>query len=295
LSWLSLNGAQKKVPNLTIGTYIKGLLEYTPPGYNPVGTTRYPVIIYFHGVGEVGPGSNSSLCNILTLCCGGSDNNIFDIPLPERVERGQVPAVINGGTTYNYIILSPQYSEYTYPTAYPSAPDVEAMIDYAVSHYRIDVNRIYLTGMSSGANMILEYAGSSLARAQRVAAIAMASECSTVGNYPAGPGFVSTANLAVWELHCISDGTCPDSIPTNWINAINAQNPPPIPLAKNNSSCYRLALQRRFYPQYLEHILDPAFTVNGLNVYNWLIQNSRSFTLPVNEELYKRLRRVRDR
>src|SRR4030095_3936830 len=34
------NMIQVKRPNLTIGTYIKGLLEYTPPGYNPLGTQR---------------------------------------------------------------------------------------------------------------------------------------------------------------------------------------------------------------------------------------------------------------
>ncbi len=275
---------QRKVPNLTIGTYIKGFLEYTPAGYNPGGTQRYPLIIYFHGVGEVGPGTNESLCSILGLQNGGTQNNPNDVPLPERIELGQLPAVTNGGTTYNYVVLSPQYNQYSYPGAYPSAADVEAMIDYAVAHYKVDVNRIYLTGMSSGSNMIMEYVGTSLARAQRVAAIAMASECSSVGNYPNGPSYIATANLAVWEVHCNLDDNpfCNDSISSNWITKINTHSPPPIPLAKKTTlPVSGWPCNTGFTHNTWNTLYNPSFTDGGTNVYQWLIQYARSFTLPV--------------
>src|SRR2546423_706876 len=130
---------EKKKPNINIGSYIKGYLEYTPPGYNPIGTQLYPLIIYFHGVGEEGTGSSSDLCKILTLYSPAyTENNPFDIPLPERIERHELPSVSLNGTTYDYIVLSPQYNQYSYPTAYPSAADVEAMINYAVANYRVN-------------------------------------------------------------------------------------------------------------------------------------------------------------
>ena len=283
------NMIEKKVPGVSIGSYIKGYLEYTPPGYNPAGSQVYPLIIYFHGVGEVGPGTSSSLCNVLSLLSNGTDNNTNDIPLPERIERGELPSVTSSGITYNYIVLSPQYNQYTYPSGYPSAADVEAMIDYAVAHYKVDPNRIYLTGMSAGANMVMEYVGSSLARAQRVAAIALASECSGIGNSPNGPGYIAAADLAVWEVHCSTDdnGFCDDSISTNWINAINSQSPPPTPLAKKTTlPVAGWPCNTGFTHNTWNTLYNPAFTDNGLNFYNWLIQFSNNSSLPATIKNY---------
>jgi len=84
---LILNEAIGQCPNypsmrqtfhtVDIGTYVKGYLEYLPPDYN--SNTPHPLIIYFHGAGEVGNGTPSSLCNLLTAA------NTFDIPFPERI------------------------------------------------------------------------------------------------------------------------------------------------------------------------------------------------------------------
>jgi predicted esterase len=281
---------EKKMPNISIGTYLKGYLEYTPPGYDPGGAQTYPLIIFFHGVGEVGPGTSSSLCSILTLLSNGTDNNTNDVPLPERIERGELPTVSSGGNSYNYIVLSPQYNQYDFGNnAYPSAPDVEAMIDYAVGHYKVDVNRIYLTGMSSGSNMVMEYVGSSASRANRVAAIAMASECSSVRNFPNGPSYIAAANLPVWEVHCTNDdnGFCQDSISSNWINAINAQSTPPNPLAKKTTlPITGWPCNTGFTHNTWNTLYNPAFTDGGPNVYNWLIQFSNAASLPANIKDY---------
>ena len=283
------NMKEKKVPNTNIGSFFKGYLEYTPPGYDPGGTQMYPLILYFHGIGEAGPGTSSSLCSILTLLNPPTDNNAADIPLPERIERGELPTVSSGGNSYSYIVLSPQYDHYSYPNDYPSAGAVEDMIDYAVTHYKVDPNRIYLTGISAGSNMVMEYVGSSAARANRVAAIAMASECSSVGNYPNGPGYVAMANLPVWEVHCINDdnGFCQDSISSNWINAINAHVPPPNPLAKKTTlPITGWPCNMGFTHNTWNTLYNPAFTDGGPNFYNWLIQFSNGTSLPANMKDY---------
>ena len=283
------NMVQSKRPNLTIGTYIKGYLEYLPPGYNPIGTTKYPLIIYFHGLAETGTGSSSDLCKILSLNAPVYDqNNPFDIPLPERIERGEVPSVTLNGNTYNFIVLSPQYSQYNYPSAYPSAADVAAMIDYAVAAYKVDISRIYLTGMSSGANMVLEYAATSVNNATRVAAISMASVCSSVGQFPNGPANIANADLPVWEVHCSNDdfganGECHDSISTNWINLINSQANPPSPLAKKTTlPTAGYTCNTGFTHNTWNLLYDPAFVIDGTNIYNWFIQFDRSAALPAN-------------
>ena len=281
---------QIKRQNLTIpGTsFFHGLLEYTPPGYNPAGAQLYPLIIYFHGLAETGTGTNTDLCRLLSLQAPAyTDNNQFDIPLPERIERNELPSVTNGSTTYNYIVLSPQYNQYNYPSSYPSANDVSALITYALANYKVDPGRIYLTGMSSGANMVMEYAASSQVNAQRIAGIALSSLCSSVGQNPQGPANIAHANLPVWAVHCLNDDFnpaptpgnpgCPDTLVNNWINKINAIVPPPNPLAKKTTlgAPGNPACNAGFTHNTWNTLYDPAFVVDGKNVYNWFIQYSR--------------------
>lgn len=294
------NMVQTKVPNLTIGTYIKGLLQYTPPGYTDPGNVnnRYPLIIYFHGLGETGSGSSDHLCRILSLLTPPTDNNTNDVPLPERVERGELPAVSFNSTTYNYIVLSPQYNQYIYPSGYPSAADVSAMIDYAVANYRVDPARIYLTGMSSGANLVMEYVAASQANASRVAAIAVASLCSSVGNWPNGPANIANADLPVWAVHCITDDFypnptpsnpgCPDTLVNNWINRINALNPTPLAKKTTLGPTGPRNCNIGFTHNTWNTLYDPTFRVDGTNIYEWFIQYSRlaGAPLPANLKNY---------
>src|SRR5262245_2731599 len=39
--------------------------EYLPQGYNPSGTTKYPMILFLHGMGELGDGSAANLPKVL--------------------------------------------------------------------------------------------------------------------------------------------------------------------------------------------------------------------------------------
>ena len=282
-------------PSIPISTHLNGFLEYTPPGYNPAGTKLYPLILYFHGVGEAGDGSAASLCKIFSLNSDGT-NNPFDIPLPERIERGELPVVNHLGTNYEFIVLSPQFAVYNYPSFYPSAADVSAMINYAVANYKVDISRIYLTGMSAGANMVIEYAAASQANATRAAAIAMASVCARVGGFPNGPANIANADLAFWEVHCVNDdftdgvppdGDCHDSISTNWVTKINTQPSPPTPLAKKTTlptAGYNCNLG--FTHNTWNTLYDPAFVIDGRNVYNWFIQYDRDAALPANLKNY---------
>ncbi len=131
-------------------------------------------------------------------------------------------------------MVSPQFTAYTrnYPEAappnqnvYPSAEQVENVIDFLEARYgdKLDQNRIYLTGYSNGANMVIEYAGSSVERAQRVAAIMPVSVCSQMNHF-SNDGItghnIGTAQLKTWFVNCTSDFACPSSVPETWINDI---------------------------------------------------------------------------
>src|SRR4030095_7298842 len=199
----------KKVSGLSIGNplnpRVKGLLEYTPTTYNGADPTKtYPVIIYFHGNGAIGQGTTTDLCKVL---------NDGVTAVPNRIESTFFQdSVTFNSQLYSYIVISPQYTTYNYPVDFPSASLCDSVIDYVVANYRVDINRIYLTGMSAGANIAIEYAGSSVARARRVAAVAVASICAQVGSFPNSLSVgknIADADLPVWFLTCQTDGACP--------------------------------------------------------------------------------------
>lgn len=262
--------------------YIKGLLRFLPADYNTNPTRKYPVIIYFHGRLAAGDGSQNALCNILGD--GAS-------ALPGKIESNEFPTTVTvNGQTHSYIVLMPQYVEYSEPPYY--ADKIEAFIDYAMSAYRIDPSRVYLTGMSSGANHVIDYVSSSTSRAQRIAAISMSSMCWRLSLNPAGPANIANAALPTWFVHCVLDDPCKVAWPDEWVNAINNQpgavaprysrldptpNPQPFPFPFSQQLLYC----RPFPHDTWLALYSPLFTPGGgPNLANWFVQFSRS-TLPV--------------
>jgi len=289
---------QTKVSGLNIaGNMFKGLLQYTPTGYNPSDMTKkYPVIIYFHGKEAIGQGTGSDLCQIIFDSYQPNEAGLSFQPnnfgLPGLIEQGiPPPTVSNSGQNYNFIVISPQYRIYDYPGNYPSASEVEAVIDYVLLNYRVDPTRIYLTGMSSGANMVLEYASSSIARARRVAGISLASVCSDLNsatNTAAGNSAanIAAASLPVWFLHCATDAPCDTSVPKKWNRAILASpgNYPPryTELTDFFGSNPDPAMKcSGFAHNTWTRLYNPNYRVNGTNMYEYFIQFRSTGALPV--------------
>jgi len=296
---------QKKVTGLNIGgtNMFRGLLEYTPSGYVPSNTSKkYPVIIFFHGYGSRGTGTVNQLCKILKD--GGSDLATHK-SLPGRIENGtgQFTPVVSG-TTYEYIVISPQFSKYDRPANealahdFPSADEVEDVIDYVVANYNVDERRIFLTGLSNGANMIMEYAASSVARAQRVAAIMPVSLCSTVGslrNTERGyvPANVAEAGLPVWFVQCSIDNPCGGTPPVDWFNGIKAEPNYTLPrftmLGAASNGLYECsdtllhdAWSRAYDPNFKASFVNGTGANDGINMnmYQWFA-TQQSAVLPV--------------
>jgi type IX secretion system substrate protein len=282
---------QKKVSGLSIGNplnpRVKGLLEYTPTTYNPLDPTKtYPVIIYFHGNAAIGQGTTTDLCKIL---------NDGVTAVPNRIESTffQDSVTLNS-QLYSYIVISPQYTTYSYPIDFPSASLCDSVIDYVVANYRVDINRIYLTGMSAGSNIVIEYAGSSVARARRVAAVAVASICSQVGSNPNGLNVgknIADADLPVWFLTCQTDFGCPPTYSRRWYDSIMANNPDLAarPIHDSLLSPYVFGQDTIYYCRGFGHDTWTAMSHSGFtppktgnkNMYNWFIQFARNNLVPV--------------
>jgi len=263
------------------GDFIKGFLRLLPPNYATDLSKKYPLIIYLHGQAALGDGSQDQLCNILT-----------DAPssLPFRIEHGEFPTTVNvGGQPTSFIVLMPQYTQYNAPYFYSN--QIDAFIDYALAHYRVDPGRIYLTGMSSGANLVVDYIGSSTTHAQRIAAASLASLCFQLSFNPSGPANIASADLPTWFVQCSDDSyPCEVSVPDSWVNGINSQptgtdarytrfntfvGTPPFPFTDSLLYC------RPFPHDTWTAMYSPNFTpAGGPNLYNWFVQYSRA-TLPI--------------
>jgi predicted esterase len=227
---------QHKRTGLNIANNFKGLLEYLPTSYSAAGNSqkKYPVIIFFHGYASRGTGTLSELCKLFKDRGGDSATHLA---IPGRVERETTQFTqMDGETTQEFIVISPQFSTYNRPADYqisddyPSADAVEDVINYVEASYRIDKRRIYLTGLSNGANMITEYAASSVERARRIAALMPVSLCSqlyhesnTGRNIDARN--IGYAKLKTWFVYCTSDncgGGTALKVPNEWVTAINS-------------------------------------------------------------------------
>lgn len=282
-----------RVPNSSFtfpAGFYTGLLVWFPADYNTNPTKDFPVIIYFPGKEAQGTGSLTDLCKVIT------DG---ETSLPGRMERGEVPSSVTvGGETFTYLVIAPQYNQYGVgtPPDFTFPDQTDALVDYIIANYRVDESRIYMTGMSTGANMIIDYLSSSAARAQRIAAASFASLCfptnlSSAGSTQ-GPANVANGDVATWFVHCSteSDMYCGINTPTGWVNGMNSNSPTVAP----RTSFLPADPGGLSYPQNLNYCRpfphdtwsalyspDWAPTGGGANFYNWTFQYTAAAALPV--------------
>lgn len=254
------------VPSVNISNSIKGYAEILPAGYNSNPTKKYPLILFIHGAGSVGDGQSvNSLCYAV---CGA---------LPMKIEEGKYSeTVYANGQPFSFIVLTPQITSFNTV----NTGDMQALVNYAIANYRVDINRIYLTGLSAGSNLIMDYMSSSSTEANRIAAVVPLASCNSSNT--AGASYMGNLKIHYWGLQCESDNICGPGNTVNWAGAINNYSPPGNPMAK-----YTLTpVYNTNFPHDIWYVTyDSAYKENNLNITQWMIQYSRNFaqsTLPVN-------------
>jgi len=154
-------------PITSWGTLTYGL-TWLPNGYanTAVYNKTYPLIIFLHGAGEAGT-TAAHLSRLL--------NN----SIPKMISQGWNATVTNPLTNQpdSFIVVSPQAGGWSYNYA-----SLKYILPNVLSRYRVDENRIYLTGLSAGGGGVFSVMGCNDSLFTRhFAAMATASTAETDG------------------------------------------------------------------------------------------------------------------
>jgi poly(3-hydroxybutyrate) depolymerase len=228
-----------------------GFLEYKPTNYSKT-TTKYPLIIFLHGIGERGNGTTDL-------------KYVARIGLPRMIKQGHNMTFTFNGKTETFLVLMPQC-----PTSYGMWPNafVNDLIAYAKKNLRIDEDRIFLTGLSMGGGGSMKYISTAADQPKNLAAVATVCAPCTFqkGKY------VADANLPVWAFHALDDPTAPESCTEAAIRKINEANPAVKPL-KTIWPTGGHGVWDRMYT-------DTNYRYNGVtNIYEWFLGQNRTFAV----------------
>lgn len=243
--------AQQVAKSLTASNgELVGFYEYKPGDYNT--GTKYPVIIFLHGIGERGNGTTE-----LSRVLGNGT--------PQMIRDGHNMRFYWNGKWETFLVLTPQLN-----SKYGSWQNfyVDEMINYATRNLSIDPNRIFLTGLSLGGGGVWKYAGGSLANAQKLAAIGVT--CGTCENV--NWSAIAQANLPTWAWHAADDGTVGAGCSNGAVSSINSYNPAVKPY---------LTIWPTGQHWIWTRVYDVNYWAQHPNIYEWFLGQNKS--LPVNK------------
>ncbi len=213
----------------------QGFHEYLPVGYG--NTTQFPLLVFFHGVGENGNG-DTELGKVLS---NGP---------PRYIDRDQWPS------DRPFIVLSPQHPG----DGCHSPAEIRTFIEFAVSNYDVDESRIYLTGLSCGGIGLWNYLGQDT-DTRAAAAVPIAGN----GNSAWNNAGCELGKVAIWGFHGDADPTVPVNGTINPMNNIIACPMPP-----------RKEAKLTIYPGVGHNSWSRTYDLSaGHDIYTWLLTHSK--------------------
>jgi len=247
-----------------------GYYEYLPPSYTTTGAPS-PLLIFTHGYGETGDGSAADL------------DKLFVTAIPRYLKIGGWP------TDRPLVVLAPQHTEdppfdfsgcnndrtvYAgtdcmqyqhdlgdHPAFCTTPGEIHDFIAYAVKHYNVDPDRVYLTGLSCGAFGIWEYVAA-YGDTQVAAAVPYAGNGQPAWN-TAGCGL---GEVPIWAFSgALDDVVNPEgsTVPITNLRACPGVDP----------DHARLTL----YPDFFHEGWDEAYSgALGDDIYSWMLNHTRS-------------------
>ncbi|MGN6494412.1 MAG: dienelactone hydrolase family protein [Agriterribacter sp.] len=219
-----------------------GFYKALPAHYNET-TQEYPLLVFLHGSQERGNG-NSQLSRVLKNA------------VPNLLNKKKFPASFkSGGKNYSFIVVSPQFK------SAPSPDDIFAVIRYMTNTYRVDVSRIYITGLSLGGGATW-YVGAEYA--SKIAAIVPI--CGSSNPVKSRAESIASANLPVWAFHNADDHAASVTKTKNYVALVNSFNP---------KVKAKMTIWAKGGHDAWTKATNPDYRENGMNMYEWMLQYKR--------------------
>ena len=177
-----------------------GYLEYLPPDY---GSRPSPLLVALHGSGQSGPGDEASL------------HALYELGIPLLIRNGSWPA------DRPFVVLAPQH-DIRSPEVCITAAEIADFLQFAVAHYNVDPDRVYLTGLSCGAiggwNYLAQHLDDTVAAAVLIAG----------GGYGAvDEAGCDLGRVPIWAFHGALDDVVPVRYSANSIARLQQCTDPP--------------------------------------------------------------------
>lgn len=196
-------------------------LIYLPQNYE-TSEEQFPLLLFLHGAGERG-------------------NDI------ELVKRHGPPKLVEEGKEFPFIIVSPQCPEGTRWNYQTLA--LTALLDEIESKYRVDKNRIYVTGLSMGGQGTWTLA---LTQPNRFAAIAPI--CGWTDSWEV----CKISRIPTWVFHGAKDIVVPVTESQEMVKALQ--------------DCGAKEVKLKIYPEANHDSWTETY--NNPELYNWLLSHS---------------------
>jgi hypothetical protein len=259
LLFLSFTNVLKSQQTLT---KINGWNAYVHLPANYTSTTiNYPTIIFFPGVGEIGTNASALIAN-------GPG---------AYITQGWNGNVVVDGNTVEFIVISLQP-----PIAYPNEIQINDKIQIIKSTYRVDNDKLYLTGLSHGGWCSSTFVtgdalGGPYNYASQIAAVVEVQGVVPDDNSPYPQLFDNFANnggrLLGFEQSFDNRG-----VPTR-VNRMNATVPNSAIYVKTNFGGGGHCCWNQYYGG--QRVMPGNFLLDGVsqNLYQWLARQSRKSKL----------------
>ncbi|MGZ5247920.1 MAG: PKD domain-containing protein, partial [Flavitalea sp.] len=224
---------------------------------NYVTTTKYPLIIFLHGISERGNGTTELY-------------KIKSQGIPKYIEAGNKMTFTWNGKTETFLVLMPQCRK-TDSLWYPFY--VDEMIKYAKNNLSIDTNRIILTGLSMGGGGVWQNSCGSIAQASRFAAITPVAAACLMNN---GRN-IALGKPSVYAFHGLNDATpvAKGSCTVAALAEINKNAPPMQAVGTLYNTTSHVVWPMAY---------DTTYKYQNPTVYEWWLNQKRNLTpnkLPV--------------
>jgi predicted peptidase len=199
-------------------TLTANYLLYLPKEYAE-NDKEFPLVLFLHGAGERG-------------------NDL------EKVKVHGLPRLVNEGKDFPFIIVSPQCPD----LMLWNTDLLSSLLDEIETNYRVDKNRIYVTGLSMGGHGTWSMA---LAEPNRFAAIAPVCGWSDTSKANL------IAHLPIWVFHGAKDVVVPVKSSEDMVSAL-----------KNSGSYVKLTI----YPEANHDSWTETY--NNEELYKWFLEQS---------------------